>query len=108
MSRRTYQSPASSGVQALPGGDHARVWINYDAGVAPYRTEQREDRAQAPRDPGIVGDVIAQFADPLDELADVFQNAIDAGTPVSAIEIGRTRDLTSVADLVRENFPYLK
>jgi NDP-sugar pyrophosphorylase family protein len=42
------------------------------------------------------------------ELATAFQNAIDAGVPVSAIQIGRTRDLTSPVDLVRENFPYLR
>lgn len=41
------------------------------------------------------------------ELAVAFQRAIDAGTPISAIEIGRTRQLTAPADLVRENFPYL-
>ncbi len=41
------------------------------------------------------------------ELAVAFQRAIDAGKPISAIEIGRTRHLTTPADLVRENFPYL-
>jgi UDP-N-acetylglucosamine diphosphorylase / glucose-1-phosphate thymidylyltransferase / UDP-N-acetylgalactosamine diphosphorylase / glucosamine-1-phosphate N-acetyltransferase / galactosamine-1-phosphate N-acetyltransferase len=41
------------------------------------------------------------------ELGDVFQRAIDAGVAVSAIQVGRTRDLTSPVDLVRENFPYL-
>ena len=35
------------------------------------------------------------------------QLAIDAGVPVSAIQIGRTRDITSPVDLVVENFPYL-
>jgi NDP-sugar pyrophosphorylase family protein len=42
------------------------------------------------------------------ELATVFQRAIDAGVAVSAIQVGRTRDLTSPDDLVRENFPYLR
>jgi hypothetical protein len=42
------------------------------------------------------------------ELADVLQLAIDAGVRVSAIQVGRTRDLTTPADLVRENFPYLR
>ena len=41
------------------------------------------------------------------ELAEAFQRAIDAGKPIAAIEIGRTRHLTAPADLVRENFPYL-
>ena len=31
-----------------------------------------------------------------------------AGAQVSAIQVGRTRDLTSPVDLVRENFPYLR
>jgi NDP-sugar pyrophosphorylase family protein len=42
------------------------------------------------------------------ELAQAFQNAIDAGAAVLALEVGPTRDLTSILDLVRENFPYLK
>lgn len=41
------------------------------------------------------------------ELAEAFQRAIDAGKPIAAIEIGRTRHLTAPTDLVRENFPYL-
>jgi N-acetyl-alpha-D-muramate 1-phosphate uridylyltransferase len=42
------------------------------------------------------------------ELAAALQNAIDAGTVVSAIQIGSTRDLTTPVDLVRENFDYLR
>jgi NDP-sugar pyrophosphorylase family protein len=42
------------------------------------------------------------------ELAAALQNAIDAGVLVSAIQIGRTRDLTTPVDLIRENFPYLR
>ena len=53
---------------------------------------------------GLAGEV----GGPPYELASVFQNAIDAGVAVSAIEIRRTRDLTSVVDLVRENHPYLR
>jgi CTP:molybdopterin cytidylyltransferase MocA len=41
------------------------------------------------------------------ELAEAFQRAIDAGKPIAAIEIGRTRHLTAPADLLRENFPWL-
>jgi hypothetical protein len=59
------------------------------------------------------GPRVARFLDPLPgrppyELADVFQLAIDDGAVVSAIQIGRTRDITSPVDLVRENFPYLR
>ena len=42
------------------------------------------------------------------ELAHAFQRAIDSGTPIAAVEIGPTRDLTEPSDLVRENFPYLE
>jgi NDP-sugar pyrophosphorylase family protein len=42
------------------------------------------------------------------ELGNAFQAAIEVGVPVSAVEIGRTRDLTDPLDLVEENFPYLK
>jgi dTDP-glucose pyrophosphorylase len=41
------------------------------------------------------------------ELKDAFQRAIDAGTTVTGVEIGPTRDLTEPADLVRHNFLYL-
>ena len=42
------------------------------------------------------------------ELRDVFRRAVDGGAAVSAIQVGRTRQLTSPVDLVRENFPYLR
>jgi dTDP-glucose pyrophosphorylase len=41
------------------------------------------------------------------ELAEVYEKAIAAGLEIAGIEIGKTRDLTHPADLVRENFPYL-
>ena len=61
----------------------------------------------------LVGERVARFLDPLPgkapyELQDVFQAAIDQGARVSAIQVGRTRDLTTPADLVRENVPYLR
>ena len=42
------------------------------------------------------------------ELARAFQEAIDGGARVAAVEIGPTRDLTRPEDLVVENFPYLR
>jgi NDP-sugar pyrophosphorylase family protein len=42
------------------------------------------------------------------ELENAYQSAIDAGEPVTAIEIGKTRNLTDPLDLVEENFPYLR
>jgi CTP:molybdopterin cytidylyltransferase MocA len=61
----------------------------------------------------LLGPRVARFLDPLPgnapyELKHVFQNAVDAGADVSAIQVGRTRDLTSAVDLVYENFDYLR
>jgi glucose-1-phosphate thymidylyltransferase len=42
------------------------------------------------------------------ELEHAFQAAIEAGETVTAVEIGKTRDLTYPLDLVKENFPYLR
>jgi CTP:molybdopterin cytidylyltransferase MocA len=60
----------------------------------------------------LIGERVHRFLDPLPgkapyELQDVFRNATDAGAQVSAIQVGRTRDLTEPVDLVRQNFPYL-
>jgi hypothetical protein len=41
------------------------------------------------------------------EIAHVYEKAIAAGLPIAGVEIGKTRDLTHPADLVRANFPYL-
>jgi glucose-1-phosphate thymidylyltransferase len=41
------------------------------------------------------------------ELTDAFQREIDAGTPIQAVEIEPTRDLTNPLDLVVQNFAYL-
>ena len=61
----------------------------------------------------LVGERVHRFLDPLPgkapyELLDVFAKAIDDGAQVSAIQIGRTRDLTNAVDLVRQNVPYLR
>lgn len=45
---------------------------------------------------------------PPHELQDVFGLAVDDGATVSAIQVGRIRGLTSPADVVRENFVYLR
>ena len=47
------------------------------------------------------------LAGPPYELSGGLQRAIDAGSRVAGVEIGRTRDLTRPFDLVEENFPYL-
>jgi molecular chaperone HtpG len=53
----------------------------------PYRDSALEIPAEAPRDPGIVGDVIAQFADPKAFLRELVQNSIDAGSPTVDIKL---------------------
>ena len=56
----------------------------------------------------LVGERVAQLhGSPPHELAAAFQASIDAGDAIAGIEIGPTRDLTTPADLVLENFPYL-
>jgi hypothetical protein len=45
---------------------------------------------------------------PPHELENAYQTVIDSGEAVTAIEIGKTRDLTFPLDLVEENFPYLR
>jgi NDP-sugar pyrophosphorylase family protein len=42
------------------------------------------------------------------ELEHAFRAAIAAGETVTAVEIGKTRDLTYPLDLLKENFPYLR
>ncbi len=44
---------------------------------------------------------------PPHELATAFAGVIDEGRSIAGIEIGPTRDLTTPADLLLENFPYL-
>jgi molecular chaperone HtpG len=55
--------------------------------VAPYRTVSQDEHAEAPRDAGIVGDIIAQFADPLAFYRELVQNAIDADSPSVEVEL---------------------
>src|SRR5205823_6284150 len=61
----------------------------------------------------LVGERVHRFLDPLPgqppyELQDVFANAVDDGAHVTAVQIGRTRDLTTPVDLVRQNALYLR
>jgi len=54
---------------------------------APYRDGDHSEPVDAPRDGGIVGDVIAQFADPYAFYRELVQNAIDAGSPEVHVEV---------------------
>lgn len=61
----------------------------------------------------LVDEHVHRFLDPPPgnppyELQDVFRLATGTGAQVSAIQVGRTRGLTSPVDLVRENVPYLR
>jgi MobA-like NTP transferase domain len=90
--------------------DHTRIDIEDGRVLRVSAPEARGPWTAAPL--WLVGEPVAPHLSPLPgapphELGDVFQLAIDAGAAVSAIQIGRTRDLTSPVDLVRENFPYL-
>jgi UDP-N-acetylglucosamine diphosphorylase / glucose-1-phosphate thymidylyltransferase / UDP-N-acetylgalactosamine diphosphorylase / glucosamine-1-phosphate N-acetyltransferase / galactosamine-1-phosphate N-acetyltransferase len=92
----------------------------YEDGAVARFAEQARDvdgavaYAGAERAPlWLVGARVHGFLDPLPgrppyELQDVFRLAADAGADVSAIQVGRTRGLTSPVDLVRENVPYLR
>jgi NDP-sugar pyrophosphorylase family protein len=55
-----------------------------------------------------VADRFATLPGPPFELSRAFQDAVDGGARITAVEIGPTRDLTRPEDLVEENFPYLR
>jgi dTDP-glucose pyrophosphorylase len=110
---------------AAAHGVEGAVAVRRQPGRPDYTHTQVEDgrvvRVVAPAAPGgwsgaplwVLGSTVERFLRPLPgvppyELAGVVQLAIDAGVVVSAIQIGRTRDLTWPHDLVRENFPYLR
>jgi dTDP-glucose pyrophosphorylase len=90
--------------------DHTRISVRDNQVIRVNARDAPGDWTAAPI--WHVGDAVDHYLRPLPgspphELGDVFQLAIDAGVEVSAIQVGRTRDLTSPVDLVRENFPYL-
>lgn len=53
----------------------------------PYRDSRLDLPAEAPRDAGIVDDVIAQFADPKAFYRELVQNSIDAGSPSVEVKL---------------------
>lgn len=53
----------------------------------PYRDSDVSDGVDAPSDRGIVGDVIAQFADPYAFYRELVQNSIDAGTEEVSVDL---------------------
>lgn len=87
IERFAHEAVASDGAVAWSGEHRAPLWL--------------------------LGACVHEHLEPLPgkppyELQDVFRLAADAGAAVSAIQVGATRGLTSPADVVRENFPYLR
>nr|MBA3462053.1 ATP-binding protein [Deltaproteobacteria bacterium] len=68
----------------------------------PYRTLAVDELPEAPRDPGIVGDVIRQFADPKAFYRELVQNAIDAGSPSVEIRIEHDQAAQKLGVAVRD------
>ena len=101
-------------------GRAAIAWRRHPSGATMSLEGSRVVRVRVPGDPAgdrfaaplwILTPEIVPFLEGLGgppfELKDAFQRAIDAGTTVTGVEIGPTRDLTEPADLVRHNFLYL-
>lgn len=68
----------------------------------PYRSSPSTARVQRPRDSGIVGDIIDQFADPFAFYRELIQNGIDAGSEAIEVSIhydqGKKSIIVSVID----------
>jgi hypothetical protein len=60
--------------------------------MSPYRRPGYEVAAEAPRDAGLVSDLITQFADPLAFYRELVQNSLDANTPTIEVEIDYEAD----------------
>jgi len=72
--------------------------------VDPYRSDHsaRTSSAETPRDRGIVGDIIAQFADPLAFYRELIQNSIDAGSPSVDVKLDYDASASVVRVVVRD------
>jgi hypothetical protein len=68
----------------------------------PFRSAPREVGVEAPRDRGIVGDVVAQFADKLAFYRELVQNAIDAGTQTVDVELRHDAGAAAMRVVVRD------
>ncbi len=99
-------SGAAGAIAYFPGA--GPVWIRVEDGqVRKVVDSEQGDLSPAPVW-GLTDEIgLDSLPGPPFELAVAFQRAIDAGKPISAIEVGGTRHLTTPVDLIRENFPYL-
>ncbi len=68
----------------------------------PYRSAPRAEGVEAPRDRGIVGEVVAQFADPLAFYRELVQNAIDAGSASVDVELRHDPGAAAARVVVRD------
>jgi UDP-N-acetylglucosamine diphosphorylase / glucose-1-phosphate thymidylyltransferase / UDP-N-acetylgalactosamine diphosphorylase / glucosamine-1-phosphate N-acetyltransferase / galactosamine-1-phosphate N-acetyltransferase len=106
------QAAGGLAVRRAPPPDPPHRWgtrVEDGRVVAVLDRERTSDVSGAPL--WSVGAELVRYLDGLSgppyELADAYERAVADGVVVLGFEIGRTRDLTHPADLVRENFPYL-
>lgn len=100
-------------VRRWPGPGPGRTVVRAPGGIVERMLDDDPGGTLTAAPLWLVGEAVARHVEALPgsppyELALGFQSAIDAGELVQAIEIGPTRDLTTPADLVEQNFPYLR
>jgi NDP-sugar pyrophosphorylase family protein len=112
--RREWEASGAVGAIGIRRGQPrsgGKSTIDVDGGRVVRVSGQDPEREFTPAPLWGLGEAfVAELEDlpgPPYELSDAYERAIDAGAEVRAILIGGTRDVTSVADLVVENFPYL-
>jgi N-acetyl-alpha-D-muramate 1-phosphate uridylyltransferase len=103
-------SRASGGLGVRIGGGAGRTPVRVEGGyVRAIGEEGSSRRTGAPLwflSSELTGE-LPGLAGPPYELAEAFRDALERRTPILALEIGPTRDITRPADVVLENFPYL-
>ncbi|MBA3718084.1 MAG: nucleotidyltransferase family protein [Actinobacteria bacterium] len=112
---RTFEESGAAGaisIRRQPGRpDHTRIRVEDGRVVKVVDPSDGSGWTAAPLmavGPPVAERIAGELPGPPFELAHAFQQAIDAGEHVAAVEIGETRDLTDPLDLVEENFPYLR
>ncbi len=70
---------------------------------SPYRSSSLPAPAQTPRDTGIVGEIIGQFADRFAFYRELIQNAIDAGTEAIDVELQHDPSAEHIQIRVRDH-----
>jgi NDP-sugar pyrophosphorylase family protein len=112
--REQFESSGSAGAVAVrtdpPPGPGRQAVRRQNGRVLAMHDDDPANRWSAAPLWGLGRSVVAQLCRdrPPHELENAFQAVIASGETVTAIEIGKTRDLTFPLDLVEENFPYLR